>query len=78
MLQPLVPRQLLRLLEELLVLRRHSRLPRAGSTEQEALQPHVFYSGRLGFRIRVVAFVGSLDRRTEGVERERGKENERR
>jgi len=41
MLQPLVPRQLLRLLEELLVLRRHGRTPpppRAGSVEREALE----------------------------------------
>jgi hypothetical protein len=66
MLQPLVPRQLLRLLEELLVLRRHGRPPpppRAGSAEREALQPRALNSGRLGFRIRMAAFAGSLDRR---------------
>jgi len=35
----------------------------------------VFYSGRLGFRIRVAAFVGSLDRRGGG-ERERERAGE--
>jgi hypothetical protein len=79
MLQPLVPRQLLRLLEELLVLRRHGRLPpppprgrlrrTSGTIASRVLQrpPRVSNSGG-------GAFVGRLDRRGW---RERERERER-